>query len=239
MSSDLTGLEQRELTMDILLIAGLWLDGSVWDDVVPELESLGHRPVPLTLPGQGDGAASATLDDQVAAVLAAVDSASGKSLVVGHSAACTLAWLAADARPEKVAKVVLIGGFPSADGDLYADFFELRDGVMPFPGWAPFEGPDSADLDEEAKRAIAAAAIPVPGAVAKGTVRLADERRFDVPVVLVCPEFTPAQAQEWIDAGDLPELAKAKHLDLVDIESGHWPMVSKPIELARLLAAEA
>ncbi|GAA3827443.1 alpha/beta hydrolase [Sphaerisporangium flaviroseum] len=225
--------------MDILLIAGLWLDGSAWDDVVSALEPLGHRPVPLTLPGQGDGSASATLDDQVAAVLAAVDSASGKPMVVGHSAACTLAWLATDARPKQVAKVVLIGGFPSADGEPYADFFEVKDGVMPFPGWGPFEGPDSADLDEEARRIIASAAIPVPEEVAKGVVRLSDERRFDVPVVLVCPEFTPAQAKEWIDAGDVPELARAKHLDLVDIDSGHWPMVSKPIELARLLAAAA
>jgi pimeloyl-ACP methyl ester carboxylesterase len=225
--------------MDILLIAGLWLDGSAWDDVVSALEPLGHRPVPLTLPGQGDGSAAATLDDQVAAVLAAVDSASGKPMVVGHSAASALAWLAADARPERVAKVVLIGGFPSADGDSYADFFEVKDGVMPFPGWGPFEGPDSADLDEEARRTLASAAIPVPEGVAKGVVRLADERRFDVPVMLVCPEFTPAQAKEWIDAGDVPELAKAKHLDLVDIDSGHWPMVSKPIELARLLAAAA
>lgn len=225
--------------MDILLIAGLWLDGAAWDDVASALEPLGHRPVPLTLPGQGDGSASATLDDQVAAVLAAVDSASEKPMVVGHSAACTLAWLAADARPELVAKIVLIGGFPSADEEPYADFFELKDGVMPFPGWGPFEGPDSADLDEEARRIIASAAIPVPEGVAKGVVRLADERRFDVPVVLVCPEFTPAQAQEWIDAGDVPELAKAKHLSFVDIDSGHWPMVSKPIELARLLAAAA
>ncbi|MFG1708389.1 alpha/beta fold hydrolase [Nonomuraea sp. M3C6] len=225
--------------MDILLIAGLWLDGSAWDDVVPTLEALGHRPVPLTLPGQGDGSASATLDDQVAAVLAAMDSVSEKPMVVGHSAACTLAWLAADARPEQVAKVALLGGFPSADGESYADFFESKDGVMPFPGWGPFEGPDSADLDEEAKRIFASAAIPVPVGVAKGVVRLTDERRFDVPVVVVCPEFTPAQAQAWIDAGDVPELAKAKHLDFVDIDSGHWPMVSKPIELARLLAAAA
>jgi len=225
--------------MDILLIAGLWLDGSVWDDVVPELEAHGHRPVPLTLPGQGDGSASATLDDQLAAVLAAVDSASGKPMVVGHSAACTLAWLAADERPEQVAKVALIGGVPTSDGALYADFFELTDGVMPFPGWGPFEGPDAADLDEETRRRFQAAAIPVPEGVAKGVVRLSDERRFDVPVVLVCPEFTPAQAREWIGAGDVPELARAKHLDFVDIDSGHWPMVSKPIELARLLAAAA
>jgi len=225
--------------VDILLIAGLWLDGSAWDAVVPELGALGHRPVPLTLPGQGDGPVSATLDDQVAAVVAAVDSASERPMVVGHSAACTLAWLAADARPEKVSTVVLIGGFPSADGELYADFFEAKDGGVPFPGWGPFEGPDSADLDEETRRSIAAAAIPVPEGVTKGVVHLRDQRRYDVPVVLVCPEFTPAQAHEWIDSGDVPELAKARHLDLVDIDSGHWPMVSKPTELARILAAAA
>ncbi|WP_043633056.1 alpha/beta fold hydrolase [Nonomuraea candida] len=225
--------------MDILLIAGLWLDGSAWDDAVPALEALGHRPVPVALPGQGDGSASATLDDQVAAVLAAVDSASGKPMLVGHSAACTLAWLAADARPERIAKVAFVGGFPAAGGQPYADFFEVKDGVMPFPGWAPFDGPDSADLGEEARRDFASAAIPVPAGVTKGVVRLTDERRFDVPVLVVCPEFTPAQAQEWIAAGDVPELARVKHLDLVDLDSGHWPMITKPAELARLLAAAA
>jgi pimeloyl-ACP methyl ester carboxylesterase len=222
-----------------LLIGGLWLDGSAWGDVVPALEALGHRPVPLTLPGQGDGSMSATLGDQVAAVLAAVDASPGKPLVVGHSAACTLAWLAADARPEKVAKVALVGGFPTADAQPYADFFEVQDGVMAFPGWGQFEGADSADLDGAARSAFTAAAIPVPEGVSKGVVHLADERRFDVPVVLVCPEFTPAQAQEWISAGDVPELAKAKHVEFVDIGSGHWPMITQPAQLAWLLAAAA
>ncbi|HWO67282.1 MAG TPA: alpha/beta hydrolase [Umezawaea sp.] len=221
--------------MDIVLIGGLWLDGSAWQDVVPALEALGHRPVPLTLPGQGDGSTTATLDDQVAAVLAAVDAAPENPLVVGHSAACTLAWLAADARPEKVAKVALIGGFPTTNGKPYADFFDLVDGAMPFPGWDPFEGPDSADLDEAAKRSFAAAAIPVPGGVAKGVVRYTDPRRSTVPVLVVCPEFSPAQAREWIASGDVPELAEAKHVDLVDIDSGHWPMLTAPAELARLL----
>jgi pimeloyl-ACP methyl ester carboxylesterase len=225
--------------MDIVLIGGLWLDVSAWDAVAPELERLGHRPVPVALPGQGDGSASATLGDQVAAVLAAVDAASGKIMVVGHSAACGLAWIAADARPDRVAKVVLIGGFTNADGEPYADFFEVKDGVMPFPGWDPFEGPDAADLDEEARRSFAAAAIPVPEGVARGIVRLADERRFDVPVVLICPEYTPADAKEWIAGGELPELARAKHVDFVDIDSGHWPMITRPAELASLLAAAA
>lgn len=232
--------------MDIVLIAGLWLDGSVWDDVASALEELGHRPRALTLPGQGDGAASATFDDHVTAVLAAVDGAAersdgavGRALVVGHSAACSLAWIAADARPEKVAKVALIGGFPVADGASYADFFEVRDGVMPFPGWRPFDGPDAADLDEEARRRFEAHAIPVPEAVARGVVRLTDERRYKVPVTVICPEFTPAQAKEWIEAGEVPELGKVEHLDFVDIDSGHWPMVSTPVYLARAIAAAA
>jgi pimeloyl-ACP methyl ester carboxylesterase len=218
--------------MDILLAAGLWLDASVWADVAAVL---GPRAVPLTLPGQGDGDGSATVDDQVRAIVSAVDRA-GRCAVVGHSAACTLAWLAADARPEQVAKVVLIGGFPASDGQPYADFFEVADGVMPFPGWDAFEGPDAADLDEATRRRMAAAAIPVPEAVARGVVRYRDDRRFDVPVTVVCPEFSVAQAREWIDGGQVPELARAKHLELVDIDSGHWPMVTRPDELARLLA---
>ncbi|NRQ33553.1 alpha/beta hydrolase [Nonomuraea sp. NN258] len=221
--------------MDILLVAGLWLDASAWDEVAAPLEKLGHRPVPVGLPGS----ASATLDDQVAAVLDAVDAAPGEVMVVGHSAACSLAWLAADARPERVAKVVLVGGFPASDGSAYHAYFKPQDGVIPFPGWAPFEGPDAADLDEEARRDFAARAIPVPAGVAEGVVRLRDERRFDVPVVVVCPEFSAAQAREWIAEGESPELAEVRQLDLVDIDSGHWPMFTRPAELARLLAAAA
>jgi pimeloyl-ACP methyl ester carboxylesterase len=225
--------------MDILLIAGMWLDGSAWDDVVPELERLGHRPVPLTLPGQGDGNTDATYDDQVAGVLTAVDAAADPVLVVGHSAACALAWVAADARPDRVARTALIGGFPNPDGETYFGFFQPVDGVVPFPGWEPFEGPDSDDLSDEVKASVAAGAIAVPAAVTQGVVRLSDERRYDVPVTLVCPEFTPAQAKEWIDGGEVPELAKATRLDYVDIDSGHWPMFTRPVELAKILAGLA
>lgn len=223
--------------MDILLIAGLWLDGStVWRDVARDIEALGHRAVPVRLPGLGDGNTAATLDDQVAAVLAAVDGAAGRPMMVGHSAAASLAWIAADARPDKVAVVALVGGFPARNGDPYAELFPIKDGAMAFPGWAPFQGPDSSDLDDAAKQTFAASAIPVPAGVATGVVRLADERRYDVPVVMVCPEFTPAQAKAWVAGGRLPELAKVKRLSYLDIDSGHWPMVSAPTELARLLA---
>jgi pimeloyl-ACP methyl ester carboxylesterase len=225
--------------MHLILLAGLWLEASVWNATAAALRGLGHHPVAVTLPGQGDGAPAATLQHQVDAVLAAVDASPGPPVVVGHSAACTLAWIAADARPERVRAVVLVGGFPGSDGDAYADLFPVTEGVMPFPGWEPFEGPDSADLDDAARARFAAGAVPVPEAVARGVVHLRDARRFDVPVVLVCPEFTPAQAAEWIAAGEVPELARAASLELVDLATGHWPMISAPAELARVLHAAA
>ncbi|MCW3159154.1 alpha/beta fold hydrolase [Micropruina sonneratiae] len=222
---------------DIVLIGGLWLRPQEWDAVVAELDRLGHRALPVLLPGQGDGATDVTLDDQVAAVLAAVDDCDAPPLVVGHSAAASLAWLAADARP--VAGVALIGGFPVADGEAYADFLPIADGEMPFPGWEQFEGPDAADLDPDTRRALVDRMVPVPEQVARGVVRLADEARYDVDVTLICPEFTPSDAREWLASGELPELAKVTRLHLVDLDSGHWPQVTQPALLAGALAAAA
>jgi pimeloyl-ACP methyl ester carboxylesterase len=172
--------------------------------------------------------------------LGAVDAefaATGNPVVlIGHSAASSLVWLAADRRVDRVARVVMIGGFPNATGTSYADFFPVVDGAMPFPGWEPFEGPDSADLDDAARQRLLQTAIPVPERVAQGTVELGDERRWQVPLTLVCPEFSPDEARKWIASGELPELAAVTDLSFVDIDSGHWPMISKPRELAALLA---
>lgn len=218
---------------DIVLIQGLWLTAEVWVDVGRELSAAAHRVHTVDLP---DGA-DATLADQVAAVLAGVDAADDPPLVVGHSAAASLAWLAADVRP--VAGVVLIGGFPAADGEQYAGFLPETGAPLAFPGWAEFEGPDSADLDDGLRASVQAAMVTVPDGVAHGIVRLSHAARYDVPVTLICPEFSPADAREWIHGGDVPELAKATNLTLVDLDSGHWPMFTQPRALARLLSTAA
>lgn len=222
--------------MDILLVAGLWLPNSIWDLTAAELELGGHRVSTPALPGVDDGSTTATLDDQVAAVVAAIDDAD-RPLLVGHSAACALVWMAADRRAADVAGVAMIGGFPSADGEVYADFFPMVDGAMPFPGWEPFEGPDADDLDPAARAAIEAVAVPVPEKVARGTVKLSAPARHGLAVVLVCPEYSPDDALAWIESGDLPELDATDNVLTVDIDSGHWPMVSRPVELAHLLDA--
>ena len=221
--------------MDVILIAGLWLPASVWADTAAALVERGHHPIPLRLPGVDDGAVDATLDDQIDRVVAAVDG-SHRPIVVGHSAAATLAWTAADRRPLDVSRVVLIGGFPSPAGSAYADFFPVVDRVMAFPGWGPFDGPDSVDLDEAARTRLADGAVPVPEGVARAEIAYSDERRTSVPVTLICPEFTPDDVREWMSGGDLAELERVEHLDLVDLDAGHWPMITRPVELARSIA---
>jgi pimeloyl-ACP methyl ester carboxylesterase len=224
--------------MDIVLLAGLWLPQSIWTEVNAELKRLGHRPIAPTMPGVDDGSMTATLTDQLEAVLAAADVAD-RPIVVGHSAACTLAWMVADRRPGAIGQVVLIGGFPASDGDAYADFFPIDGGVMPFPGWEPFEGADAADLDADDRDRIAAMTVPVPEGVARGKVTYDDDGRFGVPTLLICPEFSPDQAKEWIGGGEAPELSGVRSLDFADIDSGHWPMVTRPAELAGILDSAA
>ncbi len=139
--------------MDILLIAGLWLDGSAWGEVVPAARALGHRPVPLTLPGQGDGAATPRSTTRWPRCSPPWTPRPARPMVVGHSAACTLAWLAADARPSEVAKVALIGGFPADRRPAVRRLLPERPTAScRFPGWGPFEGADSADLDEATRQ---------------------------------------------------------------------------------------
>lgn len=220
--------------MDFVLLGGLWLTPDVWDDVVTELDALGHRGIPVLLPGQGDGNTSATLEDQIAAALTVVRGLD-RPVVVGHSAAATLAWLVADRAPDAASRLVFVGGFPSDEEAKYADFFPIVDGAMPFPGWRPFNGPDSDDLTDEQKSRVAAAAVPVPAGVVTTWVEYTNEARKGVPVTMICPEFAPEDAESWIENGDVPELLDVE-VEYVDIPTGHWPMVSAPKVLAEALA---
>lgn len=228
--------------MEVVLVPGLWLDGASWDPVAARLVAAGHTVRALTLPGMESKNADrsgVTLEDHVAAVVDAVDAAVGAALVVGHSAAAALAFCAADARPEKVARVIYIGGFPTSDGEqLMGGLPAAGDGV-PFPGWDLFEGADSADIDEATKAELLERFIPSPVGVVTGTVKLSDERRYEVPATAICPEFSPEDLRNWIEAGEIPELAKTAHLELVDIDSGHWPQFTQPDRLAELILREA
>jgi pimeloyl-ACP methyl ester carboxylesterase/uncharacterized damage-inducible protein DinB len=233
--------------MDIILIPGLWLDGSSWEKVIPVLERAGHRAHPLTLPGMESkdaDRAQITLRDHVDAVVAAIDSldaAAVSALLVGHSAGVSIAYAAVDARPDRVAGVVGVGGFPAGDGDALADDYPAEGGEVPLPDWAAFDEAELAGLDEAARADFRARAMPAPERVTRDPQRLSDERRYDVPVTIICTDFTAEMLRNWIeqDLAPVRELARIRRLTLVDLAAGHWPQFTKPQDLGAAIAAAA
>lgn len=231
--------------MNIVLVPGLWLNASCWDAVTPTLEQAGHRVLALTLPGmasQDTDRSGITLADHVGAVVAALDAAGDTStepvLLVAHSAGCGIGHAAVDARPESVARVVHVGGFPATDGDPLLTGLPTANGEVPMPDWAELgEDANIVDFDAEALRCFYAAAIPVPEAVLTDPVRLSDERRFAVPVTMVCPEYTAADLKAWLAAGEsnLSELAAIHDVSYVDLPGGHWPQLTQPDKLAEII----
>jgi pimeloyl-ACP methyl ester carboxylesterase/pterin-4a-carbinolamine dehydratase len=230
--------------MDIILVAGLWMGGWAWYEVAPALERAGHRPVPLTLPGMASADAdrsAITLADHVAAVVAAIDEAPGEKVVlVGHSAGAGIVYAAADARSDRIARMILIGGFPTADGDPLLDGFATQGGELPLPPWSEFEDADLRDLGEGGMAAFRAYAIPSPAGVVSGIQRLSDDRRLDIPVTAVATEYTVADLQGWIEAGAPPvrEFARLRDVTYVDLPTGHWPQLTRPQQLARVILAQ-
>ena len=227
--------------MEIILIPGLWLDGSSWERVVPTLERAGHRTHALTLPGLESRDADRsriTLRDHVDAVVAAIDSCGPERVaLVGHSLGAGIAYAALDARPDRVARAIYVGGFPTGDRMPLADGFAVEHGEVPLPDWSDFEDENLTDLDDAARADFRRRAIPSPERVTRDPQRLSDERRYEVPVTVICPEFTSEILRTWIEKGMAPvqEFAKIRDVEYVDLSTGHWPQFTRPEDLARAI----
>jgi pimeloyl-ACP methyl ester carboxylesterase len=231
--------------MDVILIPGLWLDGSSWDGVVPALQQAGHRTHALTLPGMESKDADRsriTLRDHVDAVVAVVDSldpAGGKVVLVGHSGGGAIAHAAVDARPDRIARVVYVDAVPLGEGGVINDELPVSNGEVPLPDWSLFDDEDLVDLDDELRAAFRERAIPSPARVASDRQQLSDERRYDVPVTVIACEFPSAMLREWMAQGQsyVRELAKVRDVTYVDLPTGHWPQLTRPEELGRAILA--
>jgi pimeloyl-ACP methyl ester carboxylesterase len=225
--------------MDVILVHGLWLDASSWDAVIPALEAAGHRPHPLTMPGVGAPAAESEeigIADWVAAAVAEIDRAEGPVAIVGHSGGGNVVYGAADARVDRVARIVYVDSFPPAEGGSIWEF-PVVDGVIPFPGWETFDGPDIADLDDATREAVAARTKSVPRRVPTDPIHLTDERRRGIPATMLAGAMSSENVREILEAAPpwAAEVAATENLDIVDLRTGHWPMYSAPDLLARSL----
>jgi pimeloyl-ACP methyl ester carboxylesterase len=230
--------------VDIILIPGLWLDGSTWDEVVPVLEQSGHRPHPVTLPGMESTSADRsgiTLRDHVDAVVAAIDSLSGPVVLAGHSGGGAIAHGAADARPDRVARVIYVDSVPLGDGGVINDGLPAEDGEVPLPEWSFFDDEDLVGLDDGLRAAFRERAIPAPAGVTREPQRLSDERRYQIPATVIACAYPSAMLREWIAAGQpyVRELGRIRSVEYVDLPTGHWPQFTRPEDLGRAIARSA
>lgn len=226
--------------MDVILIPGFWLDGSSWGEVSSVLERADHRVRPLTLPGLESRDADRRgigLRDHVEAVIRAVDEADGQVVLVGHSGGGAIAYAAADARPDRIARVVYVDSGPLADGDVINDQLPVVDGEIPLPDWSEFSEEDLRDLDDELLEAFRARAIPEPAKVATDPQVLSDERRHDVPATVIACEYSSEQLKGWIAERHpyVAELAAIRDVEYIDLPTGHWPQFTKPTELGQAI----
>ena len=227
------------------MIPGFWLDASSWDEVAPVLRAAGHTVHAITLPGLESVDADRTgirLRDHVDAVVAEIDRADARVVLVGHSGGGAIAHAAVDARPERVGRVVYVDALPLGDGGVINDELPVVDGEVPLPDWSVFGEEDLVDLTDELRAAFRARSIPEPVAVTNDRVELHDERRYDVPVTVITCEFSSDQLREFMRpehpwSGYVRELTLVRDYELVDLPTGHWPQFTRPAELGAAIAA--
>lgn len=231
--------------MHIILIPGLWLHGSTWDDVLPPLSAAGHTPQALTLPGMQSREADRTgitLRDHVDAVVEAIDGVAEPILLVGHSVGCGIGHAAVDTRPDRIARAVYVGGFPSPDGASMLLGLPTENGEVAMPDWVEMgEEANISDFEPTQLERFYADAIPAPERVLTDPQRLSDERRYAVPVTAVCPEYTADDLRDWVAQGEtgVSELTKITEVEYVDLSGGHWPQLTQPTRLAEVILEAA
>jgi len=220
-----------------VLVPGYWLGGWAWDRVAPRLTGEGHAVTAVTLRGLESLAAERrgiSLTDHVTALAAVVAAAGPGTVLVAHSGAGAVVTGVLDRDPDAVARVVYVDSGPSSGGA--ADEVPAGLEELALPAFdelqASVEGLSAHDLETFRERAL-----PHPAGPVREPLLLSNPRRRDVASTLVCCSSPSATVAELAAAGHPMFAAVAELTDLtyVDLPTGHWPMWSRPADLAQAL----
>jgi hypothetical protein len=200
----------------------------------------------LTLPGlepDHPDRGSVRLEDHVAAIEAAIVQApqGARTVLVAHSGAAVPATAALDRHVDEVDHVVWVDTAPVVDGYAMAPDVEGSEHPLSAQYDEELEQGSMAGLSEEQLATFRERAVPQPTGSMRDAVTLSDERRLDVPGTIVCTAFPAADYRSYAEQG-MPFLAGIlahRRLELVDLPTGHWPMWSRPAELADIIARTA
>jgi pimeloyl-ACP methyl ester carboxylesterase len=221
----------------IVLVPGFWLGGWAWDEVAGALRADGHDVTALTLPGLESVEAERSaigLSEHVDAICRAVEKAETAVVLAVHSGAGGAGYAASDRVPERIAAMVYVDSGP-ATGALDPGF-EGVELALPAPEkLAEEENLDG--LSEEQLAEFRRRAVPEPGNILRDAPELTNDARLDVPSTAVCTGFSSEQYKAAIGEGNawLGGFAELRDLTWVDLPTSHWPMWSRPQELATLL----
>ncbi|MGK5638545.1 alpha/beta fold hydrolase [Streptomyces sp. URMC 126] len=226
-----------------VLVAGARLGAWAWDDVVPHLRAAGHGVRPLTLSGLAEKRdVPAGQRTHVRDVVDEVERRDLRDVVlVGHSYAGIPVGQAAGRIGDRLRRVVFVDAEVPADGASFLSAWPdggaavtariaENGGHWPVAPTSHYAGHG---LTEEQIARIVAGSTPQPGATLTEPALL-DRPLAELPATYVLcrlagAEPPPAVAGLW--AGG--------HWERAEMDTGHWPMFSRPRELARLLLAAA
>lgn len=243
-----------------VLVAGFWLGGWAWKSVTDALRSAGHNVYPATLTGLGErvhlGGPQVNLDTHIADVVNLIKFEDLQDVIlVGHSYAGVVVTGVADRIPDLIGKLVYVDTAPLPDGVAQAEFAppeqqkltkkhvdEEGDGWrLPMPPWEEMGQGNVLDGLGKAERAfMRSRATDMPYNASLQPISLTNPARAQIPKVAIWCSFTSEAVRGMIAEGNkmFSELT-GPEWKFVDLPTGHWPMFSRPDDLAGLLLAEA
>jgi pimeloyl-ACP methyl ester carboxylesterase len=221
----------------LVLVPGFWLGAWAWDEVAAALRADGHDVTALTLPGLESPDAdrsSITFADHVNAICEAVGSAGAPVVLAVHSGTGFAGYAASDRIPERIAAMVYVDSGP-ATGAMEPEF----EGVE-FPLHTPEKLAEEENLDgltQEQLDTFQLQSVPEPAGVLRDAPELTNDARLDIPTTAIATGFTSAEYKDAIAQGYawLGGFAELRNITWVDLPTSHWPMWSRPQELAEIL----
>jgi pimeloyl-ACP methyl ester carboxylesterase len=220
----------------IILVPGFWLGAWAWDDVAAALRADGHDVTALTLPGLDSADADrskVTFADHVDAIVEAVTSKEAPVVLAVHSGAGASGYAASDRVPDRIAAMVYVDSGP-ATAPLEPGF-EGDD--FPLPAWEDLD--ENLDgISQEQLQAFRARAVPEPAGAMREGATLTNDARLDIPTTAICTAFTSEQYKQAVAEGQtwLGGFGDLRNITWIDLPTSHWPMWSRPQELAAILA---
>lgn len=239
-----------------VLVPGFWLGAWAWEGTAARLRAAGHTVYPVTLTGlaerEGEAAPEVDVDTHIGDIVGLIEREDLSEVVlVGHSAANMPVTGTADRIPGRLARVVYVDTAPLPSGMAQIDFNEPEERaaaekrvaeegggrVIPPPAFDPAEdGHRLAGLDAATLALLRERATPQPvGTATQPLVR--PEAVPGTPKTMIVSTFPLAVVEEMVAGGDPMFGALAgPEWSFRELPTGHWPMLSRPADLAALLA---